>query len=101
MMASARGILYPIEPPSIRASAAVVGKKEFDGPLGDSFDLHSEDDRFGMDTWEKAESEMQRLALGMMMKRAGCREEEIGAVFAGDLLNQCTGSSFGLLDFGI
>lgn len=93
-----RGI-YRIEtPPTICASSAVVGKKEHDGPLGGDFDLHAEDDRFGMDTWEKAESEMQRLAFGMLMKKSGCREEDIDAVFAGDLLNQCTGSSFGLLD---
>ncbi len=96
-----RGILHIANPPTIRAWATVVGKKEHDGPLGGDFDLHCEDDRFGMDTWEKAESEMQRLVLGMLMKKSGCREEDIGAVFAGDLLNQCTGSSFGLLDSGI
>ncbi len=96
-----RGILRISNPPTVRAWAAVVGKKEHDGPLGGDFDLHCEDDRFGMDTWEKAESEMQRLVLGMLMKKSGCREEDIGAVFAGDLLNQCTGSSFGLLDSGI
>lgn len=96
-----RGILHIPNPPTIRAWATVVGKKEHDGPLGGDFDLHCEDDRFGMDTWEKAESEMQRLVLGMLMKKSGCREEDIGAVFAGDLLNQCTGSSFGLLDSGI
>ena len=93
-----RGIVKISNPPTIRAWASVVGKKEHDGPLGGDFDLHAEDDRFGMDTWEKAESEMQRLALGMLMKKSGCREEDIGAIFAGDLLNQCTGSSFGLLD---
>ena len=40
----------------------VVGKKEFDGPLGARFDMHCTDDRFGKPTWESAESEMQRLA---------------------------------------
>ncbi|MBE6658802.1 MAG: stage V sporulation protein AD [Ruminococcaceae bacterium] len=96
-----RGVLTIPNPPTIRSWATVVGKKEHDGPLGGDFDLHAEDDRFGMDTWEKAESEMQRLVLGMLLKKSGCREEDIGAVFAGDLLNQCTGSSFGLLDASI
>jgi stage V sporulation protein AD len=96
-----RGILRIPAPPTIRAWASVVGKKEHDGPLGGDFDLHAEDDKFGMDTWEKAESEMQRLAFGMLLKKAGCREEDVGAVFAGDLLNQCTGSSFGLLDANV
>jgi len=98
---AARPLLRIPDPPSVLASAAVVGKKEFDGPLGADFDLHAEDDRFGMDTWEKAESEMQRLAFGLMLKKCGMREEQIGAIFAGDLLNQCTGSSYGLLDFRV
>ncbi len=96
-----RGAIRISEPPSIVAGAAVVGNKEFAGPLGGDFDLYCNDDRFGMDTWEKAESEMQRQALGIAMKKAGCTEDDLDAVFAGDLLNQCTGSSFGLLDFGI
>lgn len=93
-----RGILTIPDPPSVSAWASVVGKKEHDGPLGGDFDLHAEDDRFGADTWEKAESEMQRLAFGMLLKKSGCADADIGAVFAGDLLNQCIGSAFGLLD---
>ena len=74
-----------------------VGKKEFEGPLGDLFDMHDEDDRFGKNTWEQAESEMQRLALNIALKKASLSFDDIGAIFAGDLLNQCTGSSYGLL----
>ncbi|MBQ8577777.1 MAG: stage V sporulation protein AD [Clostridia bacterium] len=96
-----KGLIRIQNPPTILSSAAVVGKKEHDGPLGADFDLHAEDDRFGMDTWEKAESEMQRLAFGLMLKKCRMREDDVDAIFAGDLLNQCTGSSFGLLDFGI
>ena len=43
-------------PPSIIGSAAVVGKKEGDGPLRDSFDYINEDSFFGESSWEKAES---------------------------------------------
>ncbi len=96
-----RGILSIPCPPCILASAAVVGQKEHAGPLGGDFDLYCADDRFGMDTWEKAESEMQRLALEKALGKAALSADDIDAVFAGDLLNQCTGSSFGLLDFGI
>ena len=95
------GILKLQNPPTIRAWASVVGKKEHDGPLGGDFDLHAEDDKFGMDTWEKAESEMQRQVFGLLLNKSGCHEEDIGAIFAGDLLNQCTGSSFGLLDASV
>lgn len=79
----------------------IVGVKEYEGPLGKYFDMHDEDDRFGEDTWEKAESEMQRLALNVTLGKKGLKFEDIGAIFAGDLLNQCTGSSYGLLGCNI
>ena len=82
---------------SFISTGNAVGKKEFEGPLGEKFDMHDEDDRFGKNTWEKAESEMQRLALNIALKKAGLTFEDIGALFAGDLLNQCVGSSYGLL----
>ncbi len=86
-------------PPSVLGSAAVVGKKEFEGPLGAEFDLHDDTGTFGMDTWEKSEGEMQRMALNMALMKSKCKEDELDAIFAGDLLNQCVGSSYGLIDF--
>ena len=74
-----------------------VGKKEFEGPLGALFDIHDEDDRFGKETWEKAESEMQRLAFNLALKKVKLGFNDLDAIFAGDLLNQCVGSSYGLL----
>lgn len=88
-------------PPSVCASATVVGRKEFEGPLGDTFDMHSDDDRFGMETWEQSEAEMQRMAFELLSNKANVKEEEIDAIFAGDLLNQCTSSSLGLLGFSV
>ena len=46
--------------PVIRSYAAVVGKKEGEGPLRDTFDAISDDSYFGEKTWEKAESAMSR-----------------------------------------
>ena len=86
-------------PPSIIGSAAVVGKKEFEGPLGADFDLHDDTGTFGMDTWEKSESEMQRLALNLALAKCGVSPDVLEAIFAGDLLNQCIGSAYGLIDF--
>ncbi len=86
---------------ALRVASSVVGKYEYEGPLGDCFDLHDSTDRFGMKTWEKAESEMQRLALNTALAKASVTESEIGALLAGDLLNQCVGSSYGLLHFDI
>ena len=45
-------------PPSIAGFASVVGKKEGEGPLSRDFDYISNDNTFGEQTWEKAESRM-------------------------------------------
>lgn len=87
--------------PRIVACASVVGKKEHEGPLSEYFDMHDPSDRFGKDTFEKAESEMQRLALNTALAKANMKSDDVSAVFAGDLMNQCTGSSYGLASFGI
>ncbi len=87
--------------PAVHSAAAVVGQKEFEGPLKDHFHSHSNDDMFGQDTFERAEAEMMRQALTFAMKSGGCKPEDINALFAGDLMNQCTSSSYGLLDFDI
>ena len=86
---------------SIISSASIVGSNEHEGPLGALFDMHDKNDYFGMDTWERAESEMQRRALAVAMKKGGLRDGDLGALFAGDLLNQCTASGYGLLDYNI
>ena len=82
-------------------AASVVGSLEKCGPLGDCFDLHSDDDKFGQKTWEKAEAEMQRLALNTALAKAEMHEGDIDAIFAGDLLNQCIGAAYGLKDFNV
>lgn len=87
--------------PSILSAHSVVGGKEFNGPLGSYFDEHSKDNKFGMDTWEKAEGEMQRRAVLGAMKKSGFKDTDIDVLFSGDLLNQCVGSNYGLLDFDI
>ncbi len=86
---------------SFISCGSAVGKCEFEGPIGDCFDIHDKTDKFGMKTWEKAESEMQRLALNVALSKVGFSERDIDVMFAGDLLNQCVGSSYGLLDFDI
>ena len=85
----------------ILSAASVVGKMEKNGPLGDCFDLHDKDDRFGQKSWEKAEAEMQRRALTTALLKAEMREDRLDAIFAGDLLNQCIGAAYGLKDFSV
>ena len=85
----------------ILCAASVVGHKEHEGPLGEKFDIFDGTDSFKQKTWEKAESRMQTLALSEALRKSKLYEEEIDALFAGDLLNQCTGSAYGLVDFDI
>jgi len=81
-------------PPSFAGHANVVGKKEGEGPLADSFDYIAEDDTFGEATWEKSESAMQKQALTLALDKAGQAAANLDWLFAGDLLNQCIGSSY-------
>ena len=82
-------------PPSLTGFAAVVGKKEGQGPLANSFDYVGEDTTFGEKTWEKAESRMQKDAFGRALAKAGIAEKDIGYILAGDLMNQCIASAYG------
>lgn len=81
-------------PPILLASANVVGKKEGEGPLASTFDLIGQDDKFGQNSWEKAESEMQKIALNMALTKAALSTAHLDYLLAGDLLNQCISSSF-------
>ncbi len=89
-----------IERVYIQAHASAVGREEGRGPYGACFDFHDESNTFGADTWEKAEGEMQGVALTLAIKKAK-REEPIDFLFSGDLQNQCMASAHGLLPFGI
>lgn len=87
-------------PPVLTGWASVAGKKEAQGPLADTFTQTSPDDTFGQSSWEKAESEMQRLALSAALDRAGVAASRLDFVLAGDLLNQCIGTGFAMRSVG-
>lgn len=80
--------------PSILGYASVVSKKEGEGPLSDLFDVINDDTSFGRESWEKAESEMQKQTLHKAIEKAKLKTDDINLIFAGDLLNQCISSSF-------
>ncbi len=93
--------IYKLDRPVyIISDASVVGQSEAEGPMGELFDFAIRgDDTFGCDTWEKAESELQRLALSEALAKGLLCDGEIDMILSGDLLNQCIGSAFGLSDF--
>ncbi len=83
-------------PPKIIETASVVGPKEAQGPLAKYFDTLLEDEFWGEETWEKAESKIIKQAVELVINKAGLSTSDIDFCFAGDLLNQCISSSFGL-----
>lgn len=87
--------------PNIAAWASVGGKMEGEGPLAGEFDLLNSDTTFGESTWEKAESRMMRTAVDRAFAKAGLAPSEIDLIFAGDLLNQCVSSTYGLRELEI
>ena len=78
-------------PPGVVGNAAVVGKKEGEGPLGPDFDYIYGDTTLGQASWEKAESELQKDAVSRALTKAKVSPEAVSFIFAGDLLNQCIG----------
>lgn len=85
--------------PYIINSASIVGSKEGQGPMGKLFDKVGQDDMFGAETWEEAESTLQKEALQILLQKENMKKDEIELIFAGDLLGQSIASSFGLASF--
>ena len=84
------------EAPHIISASSIVGKKEGEGPLGKLFDLVCQDPAFGENTWEEAESTMQREAAQTALGKGGLTPGDIRYVFGGDLLGQLIATSFGV-----
>ncbi len=88
-------------PPTVLSHAAIGGKKEAQGPLGADFDQTFEDTSLNTESWEKAEAQLQKEAVTLAIEKSGLKQEQMDFIFAGDLLNQCISSTFGLLSFQI
>lgn len=88
-------------PPTILQTASIVGPKEADGPLASYFDQCLDDEFWGEKSWEKAESKIIKETVNMVIAKSGIPSEKIDYCFAGDLLNQCISSSFGLRELNI
>ena len=93
--------MKPEQPVYILNSASAVGTKEGQGPLGLLFDKVGEDDMFGCNTWEEAESTLQKDAVYLALEKAGVSREDISFIFAGDLLGQSIATSFGISSYQI
>ena len=88
-------------PPVITEVASIVGPKEANGPLAKYFDQCLEDEFWGEKTWEKSESKIIKETVNAVIAKSGIAVTELEYCFAGDLLNQCISSSFGLRELNI
>ena len=88
-------------PPVIIGTASIVGPKEAEGPMAKYFDKCLEDEFWGEKSWEKAESKIIKETVNLAIARANLSNTDIDYCFAGDLLNQCISSSFGLRELNI
>lgn len=82
--------------PFLISSGSVAGKKESEGPLGKLFDKVNKDDLFGQETWEAAESEMQKEACLLAIEKGCIDLQAVRYLFAGDLLRQGIATSMGV-----
>lgn len=88
-------------PPIILQTASIVGPKEANGPMASYFDKCLEDEFWGEKSWEKAESKIIKETVNLAVSKSGLANTDIDYCFAGDLLNQCISSDFGLRDTNV
>lgn len=88
-------------PPSIISTASIVGPKEGQGPLKKYFDEILDDELWGEKSWEKAESKILRETLNKVISKASKTNSDINYILAGDLLNQCTSSTYAIRESNI
>ena len=87
--------------PAVCASAAFVGKKEGEGPLGNLFDHVAQDELYGQDTFELAEKRLYLDAIRKAIQKGGLKPENVQFLLGGDLLNQIITASFSARELGI
>lgn len=88
-------------PPVIAQASAIVGTKEGEGPLCNDFDYILDDNYYGESSWELAESKLQQENARLVIQKSGIASDKINYMLAGDLLNQCSGTHYGLRKLGL
>ncbi len=72
----------------------VAGPKENDGKLHGCFDVALTDDKFGQNTFERAERKMFEHCIDGVVAKANLTQCDIDVLTGGDLLNQIISTSF-------
>ena len=85
----------------IKSYAAVGSVLEGAGRFSKEYDVILQDPLCGQDTWEKAESFFLKTAIDKTLQKSGFYKENIDVIISGDLINQCTSSTYAVRDSGI
>ena len=85
--------------PAIIGTSTIAGPKESNGSINKFIETKLNDDMYGEDTFEKAETKMLYTVIANSIKNANKTEKEIDAIIAGDLLNQIISSTFATRNF--
>jgi len=88
-------------PVAIKAYFSSVTKKEGEGPLGGYFDVVYQDEYIDAKSWEEAENRLLKHTVNGAFAKGKLTSNDIDYAFSGDLLNQCTASSFALKEMNI
>ena len=67
--------------PYIISRASVVGAKEGEGPLKDSFDMIVSDDKMGQTSWDLAEGAFQKTAVEIALRKANLKNSDIDYIY--------------------
>ena len=78
----------------LKAVGTTCGIDEFNGPLGQYFDLHYADFHFGHESYELAEIAMLQDAINQALKKGKLKKDDINVFLGGDLNNQVTASNY-------
>mgnify|MGYP002732339680 CR=1 FL=1 len=87
--------------PYVTGNAAIVGKLEGEGPLGERFDRVVTDEFYGQDTFEQAERQFYLDSIQTCLQKAKASAQELQFLLGGDLLNQITCASFTARELGV
>ncbi len=85
--------------PVIISASAVAGPKESEGCIGKYIQTKLDDDMYGEQTFEKAESKILYTAIKNSIIDSKVDEKEIDLIISGDLLNQIIASTFAARNF--
>ena len=100
-MEARRGVLHFKKAICVEGFSAACGEKENYGRLKGRFDKVFFDSEFNGMSYEKAESNMQKYVIKKAIEKAGSSPKDLDVIFAGDILNQCIGSNYGVRELQI